>query len=90
MINLPEVNLSIEPLTRMLYGAIPGKFLLMGVELKVFSHLTEPRSAELPAREISSPPEYTQLFLDGLVANELLSSQGWRRTYLTVRACPRT
>jgi len=78
VINLPEVNLSIEPLTRILYGAIPTKLLLTGVELKVFSHLTEPRSAESLARRISSHPEKTQLFLDGLVANDLLCKQDGR------------
>lgn len=75
---MPEVNLSIEPLTRILYGAIPTKLLLTGVELKVFSHLTEPRSAESLAREIGSHPEKTRLFLDGLVANDLLCKQDER------------
>ncbi len=46
MKNLPEVNLSVDPLTRILYGAIPTKLLLTGIELKVFSHLTEPKSAD--------------------------------------------
>ena len=78
MRNLPEANLSPEPLTRLLYGAIPTKLLLTGIELKVFSHLADPRSAESLAREIGSHPDNTRLFLDGLVANELLHKRDGR------------
>ena len=78
MNNLPEGNLSFEPLTRILYGAVPTKPLLTGVELRVFSHLTEPRSAESLASEIGSHPDNTRLFLDGLVANKLLYKQDER------------
>jgi predicted O-methyltransferase YrrM len=76
--NLPEVNLSIEPLTRMLYGAVPTRLLLTGIELKVFSYLTEPRSAESLAGEIGTHRENTRLFLDALTANELLCKRDGR------------
>ena len=78
MSNLPEVHLSPEPLTRLLYGAVPTKLLLTGIELKVFSYLTAPRSAESLAGEIGSHPDNTRLFLDGLVANELLYKRDCR------------
>ncbi|MGB2987932.1 MAG: methyltransferase [Phycisphaerae bacterium] len=70
--HLPEVNLSYEPLIRILYGAMPAKLLLTSIELKVFSHLTEPKSAESLAREIDSHPGNTRSLMDGLAANELL------------------
>ena len=78
MKNLPELSICFDPLTRILYGAIPTKLLLTAIELKVFSHLTEPRSAESLAREVGSHPDNTRLFLDGLVANELLCKRDGR------------
>lgn len=78
MRNLPEVNLSVDPLTRILYGAIPTKLLLAGIELKVFSHLTEPKSADSLAREIDAHTDNTRSFVDGLVANELLCKRDGR------------
>lgn len=69
---LPDVNVSFDPLTRMLYGAIPTKLLLTGIEFRVFSHLTEPRSGESLARELGTHPQGTRSLLDGLTANGLL------------------
>ena len=78
MKNLPELSLSLDPLTRILYGAIPTKLLLTAIELKVFSYLTEPMSGESLAREIGAHRENTRLFLDGLAANELLDKRDGR------------
>ncbi len=72
MKNLPEVNLSFDPLTRILYGAIPAKLLLTAIEFKVFSRLGAPLPAEALAREVGTHPENTRVFLDALVANDLL------------------
>lgn len=72
MKSLPEVSLSFEPLTRILYGAVPARLLLTAIELKVFSHLAEPTPAESLAGRIGSHPQNTRLFLDALTANELL------------------
>jgi hypothetical protein len=72
MKNLPEVSLSFAPLTRMLCGGIPGNLLLTGIELKVFTHLSAPRSAESLAREIGTHLGNTRAFLDALAANDLL------------------
>lgn len=78
MNNLPEVSLSFEPLTGMLYGAIPANLLLTAIELRVFSHLTEPTSASSLASKIQTHPESTRPFLDALVANELLYKRDGR------------
>jgi predicted O-methyltransferase YrrM len=78
MKNLPQVSLSFEPLTRMLYGAIPAKLLLTAIERRIFSHLTEPASAGALAGKLQMPPESTPAFLDALAANDLLCKRGGR------------
>jgi predicted O-methyltransferase YrrM len=78
MKNLPELSLSCEPLTHILYGAIPSKLLLTAIELKVFSHLTKPMSAESLAHQIGTHPENTRLFLNALTANGLLHKRDGR------------
>lgn len=72
MKSLPQVNLSFEPLTRMLYGAVPAQLLLSAIGRKIFSQLAEPRSAKTLAGELRMPPESTPAFLDALAANDLL------------------
>ncbi|MBN2560933.1 MAG: methyltransferase [Phycisphaerae bacterium] len=78
MKNLPQVDLDFDHLTRILYGAIPARLLLTAIELKVFSHLTEPMSADSVASKIQSHPGSTRPFLDALAANELLSKRQGR------------
>ena len=80
MKDLPEINVSHERLTNILYDAIPARVLLTAIELKVFSHLTEAKSAESLAREIGTHVENTRSFLDGLVANDLLRKRDGRYT----------
>ena len=63
MKNLPEVNVSFEELYRMLIGPIKSKLMLTGIELGVFNHLSEPRSAEAVAEAIGAHPGNTGLFL---------------------------
>ncbi len=72
MKDLPEVSLSFAPLTRMVCGGIPGNLLLTGIELRVFSHLSAPMSAESLAREMGTHVGNTRAFLDALAANDLL------------------
>jgi len=72
MKKLPEVNVSFEELYRMLIGPIKSKLLLTGIELGVFNHLSEPRSAEAVAETIGTHPVNTRLFLDGLAASALV------------------
>ena len=75
MKKLPEVDVSFKQLYRMLIGPIKWKLLLMGIELKVFNHLSQPRSAKAVAKAIGTHPENTRLFLDGLVASDLLKKK---------------
>ncbi len=72
------MSLSFEPLTRMLYGAIPAQLLITAIERKIFSRLTEPMSAESLAGRLQTPPERTRPFLDALVANDLLCKRDGR------------
>jgi hypothetical protein len=72
MKKLPEVNVGFEELYRMLIGPIQSKLMLTGIELEIFNRLSEPRSAEAVAEAISTHPENTRLFLDGLAASDLL------------------
>ena len=78
MNRLPDVDLSFEPLTRILCGAISAKLLLAGIEMKIFSHLAEPLSAEALATKLKTHPRNTGLFLDALVANGLLCKRDGR------------
>ncbi|MGD8451941.1 MAG: methyltransferase [Phycisphaerae bacterium] len=78
MKHLPDPQLSFEPLTRMLYGAIPSRLLLAAIELDVFSHLTQPLSAEALAPRMHASPERARPFLDALVANDLLEKRAGR------------
>jgi len=75
MKKLPEVNESFEELYKMLIGPIKSKLMLTGIELKVFNHLSEPRSAKGVAEAIGTHPENTRLFLDGLAACDLLEKK---------------
>lgn len=72
MKKLPEVNVSFEELYRLLVAPIRSKLLLTGINLKVFNHLSELRSAEAVAEVIGTHPENTRLFLDGLAASDLV------------------
>lgn len=76
MKRLPEVRLSFEPLTRILGGGIPAKLLLSAIELRVFSHLTHPTSADSLARRIHTNPDNTRVLLDALAANDLIHKRG--------------
>ncbi len=72
MKKLPEVNVSFEELYRMLLGPIRVRLLLTGIELRIFNHLSEPKSAEAVARTIGTHPGNTKLFLDALAAIDLV------------------
>ena len=72
MKKLPEVNVNFEDLYRMLVAPICSKLMLTGIELKVFNHLGEPKSAEAVAEAIGTHPGNTRLFLDGLAASDLV------------------
>jgi hypothetical protein len=75
MKQLPEVNTSFENLYEMLLGPIQSKLMLTGIEMKVFNHLSEPKSADAVAEAIGSHPQNTRLFLDGLAACDLVTKK---------------
>ncbi len=75
MKQLPEVNTSFENLYGMLIAPIRSKLILAGIELGVFNHMSEPKTAETVAAEIGTHPENTRLFLDGLAACDLVTKK---------------
>jgi len=75
MKQLPEVNASFENLYGILIAPIQSLLLLAGIELEVFNHLSEPKTAETVAAAIESHPENTRLFLDGLAACDLVTKK---------------
>jgi SAM-dependent methyltransferase len=75
---LPEVTLGYEGLYQMLIAPIRSKLLLTGIELKVFNALSEPTSAEAVAKTLGTHPSNTRVFLDGLVAIDLLHKKNGR------------
>ena len=76
MKSLPTVDLSFEPLTHILLGVVPAKLLLSAIELRVFSHLTEPTSADSVAQKTQTHAANTRVFLDALAANDLIQKRG--------------
>jgi predicted O-methyltransferase YrrM len=76
MKQLPEVNASFENLYGVLIAPIRSKLLLTGIEMKVFNHLSEPKTADAVAEAIGTHPENTRLFLDGLAACDLIRKKG--------------
>ena len=78
MKDLPELSLSFDPLLQTVYGAIRARLLLTAIELRVFSHLTQPTSAEALAQQIKTHEDNTRLFLDALAANDLLAKKDGR------------
>jgi hypothetical protein len=72
---LPEIDGNYGDLYRMLLAPIRSKLLLTGIELKVFSYLSELKSAEAVAEAIGTHPRNTKFFLDGLAAIDLLEKR---------------
>jgi hypothetical protein len=62
----------------MLIAPIRSKLLLTGIELKVFNKLSELRSFEDVAEVIGTHPRNTRVFLDSLVAIDLLQKKDGR------------
>lgn len=59
-------------LYRMLYAPAKTKLLLTGIDLKIFNHLSIPKSSEEVAEVIGCHPKNTMLFLNGLAACDLI------------------
>ena len=75
MKELPEVNASFDELYGMLIAPIRSKLMLAGIEMKVFNHLSKPKSADAVAEAIGTHLENTRLFLDGLAACDLVTKK---------------
>lgn len=75
MKKLPEVKTSFRELYNILIQPIKSKLLLTGIELGVFNQLSEPKSIETIAKAMGTHPRNTRLFLDGLVACDLLEKK---------------
>jgi len=59
----------------MLIAPIRSKLLLTGIELKVFNVLSEPKPSKDVAKAIGTHPRNTRVFLDSLVAIDLLQKK---------------
>jgi hypothetical protein len=90
MKKLPEVNVNFEDLYRMLVAPICSKLMLTGIELKVFNHLGEPKSAVAVAEAIGTHSENTRLFLDGLAASDLVVKNNGLYQNTPVQPSPET
>jgi hypothetical protein len=68
----------------MLIAPIRSKLLLTGIELKVFDYLSEPTSADAVAKTIGTHRRNTRVFLDSLVAIDLLQKKDGRYRNLPI------
>ena len=75
MKKLPEVNVDYGNLYGMILAPIRTRLLLTGIELKVFDHLSEPKSADTLAQTIGAHPQNTKAFVDGLTAINLIEKK---------------
>ena len=73
--DLPKVDVSPKELYGMSFAAIQSKLLFSAIELKIFNHLAEPRTAEQVADAIGGHPGNTVFFLNGLVACGLVTKK---------------
>jgi len=69
------MDLSFESLYDMIIAPIKSHLLLAALELKVFNHLAEFKSAQEVSQYFGSHPRNTALFLDGLAACDLLEKR---------------
>jgi hypothetical protein len=65
---LPEVDQSYQGLYKILIASIRLKLLSMGIEMKAFNVLSNPKPPKDIAEAIGTHPSNTRLFLDGSVA----------------------
>lgn len=72
MKKLPEVSTNFNALFNSIFEILPAKLMLAGIELKIFTELSEPRTAEAVAKTMGFHSKNTKIFLDALVACHLL------------------
>lgn len=73
MTMFPKINADFSRLYEIITGPVQAKLLFVGMELKVFNQLTEPKSSDEVAEALGTHPENTRLFLNGLTAMGLVS-----------------
>jgi predicted O-methyltransferase YrrM len=72
---METMDISFESLYDMILAPIKSRLLLEALELKVFNHLAEFKSAQEVSQSVGSHPRNTALFLDGLAACDLLEKR---------------
>lgn len=70
---IDTLDTSFESLYDIILAPIKSKLLLVALELKVFDHLTDYKSANEMAKILGSNPRNTELFLDGLGAFDIVN-----------------
>jgi predicted O-methyltransferase YrrM len=75
MERIPEVKGSMIGIQEILIAPIKKELLLTGLELGVFDHLNQPKSAEFVAEVLNTRPGNTKLLLDGLTACGLVEKK---------------
>lgn len=72
-----SMSLTPEPIVQMLQGYWASAIVKAGIDLAIFTHVTEGRrTVEALARAIGAPPRGTRIFLNGLLALQLLAKDG--------------
>ena len=75
MKKLPEVTQNYGVLYNLLLAPLKSKLLMTGIELKLFDLLSEPLPADKVAKVLDTHPRNMMVFLDGLVAIDLLKKK---------------
>ncbi len=75
MEQLPVVEPGFSHITDILYGTIKTHLLITSVEMKVFDHLEQPRTAREMAGILTSHPANTGMMLDSLCACGLVAKK---------------
>lgn len=69
----PKIDADFSTLYEIMTGPVQSKLLFVGMELKVFNQLKEPRSSREVAEALGTHLENTRLFLNGLTAMGLVT-----------------
>ncbi len=70
--SLPKINVSPERLYKMCHASTKSRLLVTAIELKIFNHLSDPKTSDQVAQAINGHPENTMLLLNALVSCRLL------------------
>ena len=73
---IPEVEVSVNPLYDMLMGVSQYQTFITAVKYKVFSHLTKPTTSNDLSSQLQTDPHLTEKLLNALTAVGLLDKKG--------------